>query len=78
MTVAHSGRAWLIEFTALAAIWGSSFLFIRLAVLDFGAFATAGVRVGVAALVLLPLTSSVPLLRLLLVRLKRCRVWLRR
>jgi drug/metabolite transporter (DMT)-like permease len=55
VTSQHASRAWLIEFTALAAIWGSSFLFIRLAVLDFGAFATAGVRVGVAALVLLPL-----------------------
>ena len=55
MTLAQGGRAWLTEFIALAAIWGSSFLFMRLAVLDFGAIATAGVRVGVAALVLLPL-----------------------
>jgi drug/metabolite transporter (DMT)-like permease len=56
VTGAHGGsKAWLIEFLALAAIWGASFLFIRLAVVDFGAIPTAGVRVGVAALVLLPL-----------------------
>ena len=40
---------------ALAALWGSSFLFMRLAVGEFGALPTAGVRVTVAALFLLPL-----------------------
>jgi drug/metabolite transporter (DMT)-like permease len=48
-------RAWLIDFVLLAAIWGSSFLFMRLAVVDFGPFATAGVRVLIAALFLLPI-----------------------
>ncbi len=46
---------WLTDFTLLAAIWGSSFLFMRLAVGDFGPVATAAVRVGIAALFLLPL-----------------------
>ncbi len=55
MTSAQHNKTWLIEFLLLAAIWGSSFLFMRLAVLDFGPVPTAGVRVAVAALVLLPL-----------------------
>ena len=46
---------WLLEFAVLGAIWGSSFLFMRLAVLDFGALPTAGLRVLVASAVLLPL-----------------------
>ena len=37
----------------LAAIWGSSFLFMRLAVGDFGPFALVEVRVGLSALFLL-------------------------
>ena len=39
----------------LASIWGSSFLFTRLAVVEFGALPTAAVRVAIAALFLLPL-----------------------
>lgn len=39
----------------LAAIWGSSFLFMRLGVQEFGALPTAGVRVAIASLFLLPL-----------------------
>jgi drug/metabolite transporter (DMT)-like permease len=38
-----------LQFWLLAAIWGASFLFIRLAVPTLGAFATAGVRVALAA-----------------------------
>ena len=45
----------IIDFTALAAIWGSSFLFMRLAVVEFGPVATAAVRVAIAAVFLLPL-----------------------
>lgn len=48
-------RRWVIEFALLAAIWGSSFLFMRLGVTEFGAFPTAAVRVAVAAAFLLPL-----------------------
>ena len=55
MTAPRAGKAWLLDFTLLAALWGSSFLFMRLAVVDFGALPTAGTRVVVAALVLLPL-----------------------
>ena len=43
-----------IEFFALAAIWGSSFLFTRISSAEFGAFATAALRTGLAALVMLP------------------------
>jgi drug/metabolite transporter (DMT)-like permease len=45
----------IIDFIALAAIWGSSFLFMRFAVLDFGAVPTAAVRVTIAAAFLVPL-----------------------
>lgn len=45
----------IIDFAALAAIWGSSFLFMRLAVVEFGPVATAAVRVAIAAAFLLPL-----------------------
>lgn len=48
-------RPWFAEFVLLAAIWGSSFLFTRLAVVEFGALPTAGVRVAIASLFLLPL-----------------------
>lgn len=44
-----------LEFFALAAIWGSSFLFMRIGGAEFGVVATAGVRVAIGALVLLPL-----------------------
>jgi drug/metabolite transporter (DMT)-like permease len=45
----------LVDFAALAAIWGASFLFMRLAVVDFGFVATAFLRVTIAAAFLLPL-----------------------
>ena len=43
-----------VEFILLAAIWGASFLFMRLGTLEFGPLPTAGVRVAIAALALLP------------------------
>ncbi len=46
---------WRTDFVLLAAIWGSSFLFMRLGTVEFGALPTAGVRVAIAALFLLPL-----------------------
>ncbi len=49
------GRNWLAEFVLLAAIWGSSFLFTRIAVVEFGALPTAGLRVAIASAILLPL-----------------------
>lgn len=42
------------EFILLAALWGASFLFMRLGAADFGPIPTAGLRVGLAALFLLP------------------------
>lgn len=45
----------LLEFVALAALWGASFLFMRLGASEFGPVATAGMRVTLAALCLLPL-----------------------
>ena len=44
----------LVEFVALAAIWGSSFLFMRVGGAEFGFMATAGMRVAIGALVLIP------------------------
>jgi len=43
------------EFLLLAALWGSSFLFMMLGAAEFGPWATAGLRVSVAAAALLPL-----------------------
>lgn len=39
----------------LAAIWGASFMFIRMGAVEFGALPTAGLRVAIAALFLLPI-----------------------
>ena len=43
------------DFVLLAAIWGSSFLFMHIGALEFGPLPTALVRVTIAALFLLPL-----------------------
>lgn len=45
----------VVELLALAALWGASFLFMRLGAADFGAVALAALRVGLATLMLLPL-----------------------
>ena len=45
----------LAELIALAAIWGASFLFMRVAVPEFGPVALTALRVGGAALCLWPL-----------------------
>lgn len=55
MNSTHPARSWLTEFVLLGAIWGASFLFTRLGAAEFGALPTAGMRVGIAALFLLPL-----------------------
>ena len=44
----------IIELVILAAIWGASFLFMRIAVPEFGAVALIEARVLIAGLVLLP------------------------
>jgi drug/metabolite transporter (DMT)-like permease len=47
----------LADLVLLAALWGASFLFTRMAVPAFGAFALAELRVAIAALMLLPLLA---------------------
>lgn len=47
----------VVDFAVLAAIWGASFLFMRLAVVDFGFVVTAFLRVTIAAAFLLPLMA---------------------
>jgi drug/metabolite transporter (DMT)-like permease len=46
---------WLRDFLSLSAIWGASFLFMYLGAHAFGALPTAGLRVGIAAVFLVPL-----------------------
>lgn len=43
-----------IQLVTLAAIWGASFLFMRMGAPDFGVIPLIAVRVGIAALLLLP------------------------
>ena len=52
-----AASAWMLDFVLLAAIWGSSFMFMRIGTLEWGAVVTAGLRVGVAAVFLLPLLA---------------------
>lgn len=42
------------EFVLLAALWGSSFLFMLMGASEFGPWATAGLRVAIASVALLP------------------------
>lgn len=50
-----SARPWLGDFLLLAAIWGSSFLFMRIGAVELGALPTAALRVAIAALFLWPI-----------------------
>ncbi|MCJ0762278.1 DMT family transporter [Variovorax terrae] len=52
---ASAAKPWLLDFVLLSAIWGASFLFMRVATVEFGALPTAALRVAIAALFLLPL-----------------------
>ncbi|HXL97684.1 MAG TPA: DMT family transporter [Steroidobacteraceae bacterium] len=51
-------QRWLtpVELTVLGAIWGASFLFMRVSAADFGAFALVEIRLALGALILLPFT----------------------
>lgn len=46
-----------LDLLVLAAVWGGSFLFMRIAVPEFGAVPTMAMRVGIGALVLWPLMA---------------------
>jgi len=48
----------VVELIALAAVWGGSFLFMRVAVPEFGPVAVAALRVAGATLLLLPLLAA--------------------
>ncbi len=50
----------LAELTLLGALWGASFMFLRVAVPEFGPFALVAVRVAIGTLVLLPLVARSP------------------
>ena len=46
---------WIGEFIQLAALWGASFLFMRLGASEFGPLPTAGLRVALATVFLWPI-----------------------
>lgn len=46
---------WVPEFALLSSLWGASFLFMRLGASEFGPLSTAGLRVALASLFLLPI-----------------------
>jgi len=47
--------AWIGEFVVLAALWGASFLFMRMGAAEFGPLPTAGLRVLLATVLLWPI-----------------------
>ena len=53
-----AAQRWLtpLELLLLGAIWGASFLFMRVSASDFGAFALVEIRLALGALILLPFT----------------------
>jgi drug/metabolite transporter (DMT)-like permease len=51
----RTARSWVVDFILLAAIWGASFLFMRMGAVEFGAVPTAAVRVVIATAFLWPL-----------------------
>ncbi|MEN9842754.1 MAG: putative inner rane transporter yiJE [Pseudomonadota bacterium] len=55
MSYLKKAPSWLGSFLLLGAIWGASFMFMQLTVVEFGPWLTAGLRVGIASLCLWPL-----------------------
>ena len=45
---------WAFDLLGLAALWGASFMFMRIGAAEFGALPAAFLRVAIATLVLLP------------------------
>ena len=63
---ASQNPRWVADFMLLAAVWGSSFLFMHLGAVEFGPLPTAAVRVAIAAVFLLPfvwMRGQMPALR---------------
>ncbi|MES2508530.1 MAG: DMT family transporter [Pseudomonadota bacterium] len=54
-SVAQAPKPWLLDFIVLAAIWGGSFLLMRISVVEFGPIPTSAMRLAIAAIFLLPL-----------------------
>lgn len=56
-TAAPAARDWrtTVELTVLGAIWGGSFLFMRVAAKDFGPFPLVATRLAFGSVILLPL-----------------------
>ena len=50
-----TSRPWVSDFLLLSALWGASFMFMRLGAVEFGPLPTAFLRVSLAALFLLPI-----------------------
>jgi drug/metabolite transporter (DMT)-like permease len=48
-------KRWIFDFVLLAALWGSSFMFMREASREMGPLPAAGLRVCIAALFLIPI-----------------------
>ena len=53
----------ILQIIAMAAVWGASFLFLRMATPDFGPVPLIAIRVGVSALFLLPVLLVRPVWR---------------
>ena len=51
----RTSRGWLIDLVLLAALWGASFLFMRVGAAEFGALPAAAARVAIATLFLMPI-----------------------
>lgn len=51
---APESAGWMLELLLLAAVWGIAYLWFRISVRDFGPLPVAWVRLGLAALCLLP------------------------
>lgn len=56
LPVVEAPKAWLtpLELCVLGAIWGASFMFMRVAAPEFGAAPLVAIRLGLGALILLP------------------------
>lgn len=51
----HQASDWYFDFVMLGALWGASFLFMRMGAAEFGPLVTAWLRVCIATLMLFPL-----------------------